>query len=203
MSERIRIILAEDQAMMLGALAALLGLEPDLHVIDQAREGQSALAATLAQMPDILITDIEMPMMSGLDVAHQLKQIEVATRVIVLTTFARPGYLQRALDAGARGYLLKESPSRTLADAIRRVHSGEQVIDSRLAAEALAERDPLTQREREILHLAEGGARSGDIARLLQISKGTVRNHLSQAISKLSAGSRVEAARIARSKGWL
>jgi two-component system response regulator DesR len=202
-SERIRIILAEDQAMMLGALAALLGLEPDLHVIDQVREGQSALAATLAQKPDILITDIEMPMMSGLDVAHQLKQIEVATRVIVLTTFARPGYLQRALDAGARGYLLKESPSRTLADAIRRVHGGEQVIDSRLAAEALAERDPLTQREREILHLAEGGARSGDIARLLQISKGTVRNHLSQAISKLSAGSRVEAARIARSKGWL
>lgn len=203
MSEGIRIVLAEDQAMVLGALAALLGLEPDLHVVGQVRDGKSALAATLDQKPDILITDIEMPVMSGLDLAQQLKQSVAPTKVIVLTTFARPGYLQRALDAGARGYLLKESPSRMLADAIRRVHAGEQVVDSRLAAEALAQRDPLTERERQILHLAESGARSGDIATLLHISKGTVRNHLSQAISKLSASSRTEAARIARLKGWI
>jgi two-component system response regulator DesR len=202
-NDRIRILLAEDQAMVLGALAALLALESDLHVIEQVLDGHSALAATLDKKPDILITDIEMPGMSGLELAQHLRGRAVSTKVIVLTTFARPGYLQRALEAGARGYLLKESPSRALADAVRRVHAGEQVIDSRLAAEALAESDPLTQREREILQLAEGGARTGDIAKLLRISKGTVRNHLSQAISKLSAGSRVEAARIAKSKGWL
>lgn len=203
MSDRIRIVLAEDQAMVLGALAALLALEPDLCVLAQTKDGQAALDATLEQQPDVLITDIEMPELSGLDLARLLKERGATTKVIVLTTFARPGYLQRALEAGARGYLLKDSPSRELADAIRRVHAGEQVVNARLAAEALIESNPLTQRERQILELAEGGARSGDIARLLKISKGTVRNHLSQAISKLSANGRVDAARIARSKGWL
>jgi two-component system response regulator DesR len=202
-SERIRIIIAEDQAMVLGALAALLELEPDMQVIDQVRDGRLALAAILASKPDILITDIEMPVMSGLELAMALEQKGASTRVIVLTTFARPGYLQRALESGARGYLLKESPSRELADAIRRVHAGEQVVNPRLAAEAIVERDPLTDREREILALAEGGASSGEIATLLRLSKGTVRNHLSQAISKLSASTRIEAARIAKSKGWL
>jgi two-component system response regulator DesR len=159
--------------------------------------------ATLDKRPDILITDIEMPGMSGLDLAQALKEKSVATKVMVLTTFARPGYLRRALDAGARGYLLKESPSRELAAAIRRVHAGEQVVNPRLAAEALVDRDPLTDREREILQLAEGGASSGEIATLLQLSKGTVRNHLSQAIMKLSASGRTEAARIAKSRGWI
>lgn len=203
MSDRIRIVIAEDQGMVLGALAALLELEPDLQVVEQVRDGKQALAAVLARQPDILITDIEMPVMSGLDLAEALEQKGLSTKVIVLTTFARPGYLQRALESGARGYLLKESPSRELADAIRRVHAGERVVNPRLAAEAVVERDPLTDREREILRLAEGGASSGEIATLLGLSKGTVRNHLSQAISKLSASTRIEAARIAKSKGWL
>jgi len=202
-SGRIRVIIAEDQAMVLGALAALLELEADLSVIAQVRDGQQALTATLEQRPDVLITDIEMPNMTGLDLASALRERGVASRVIILTTFARPGYLQRALEAGVRGYLLKESPSRELADAIRRVHAGEQVVNPRLAAEALIERDPLTDREREVLQLASNGASSGEIASRLQLSKGTVRNHLSQAISKLSASNRVEAARIAKSKGWL
>ena len=189
--------------MVLGALAALLELEPDMQVVAQVHDGKEALAATLEKRPDILLTDIEMPAMSGLDLAEALKQKGAATKVIVLTTFARPGYLRRALESGAYGYLLKESPSRELAAAIRRVHAGEQVVNPRLAAEALAERDPLTDREREILQLAEGGASSGEIATLLGLSKGTVRNHLSQAITKLSASTRIEAARIAKSKGWL
>ena len=189
--------------MVLGALAALLELEPDLRVIDQVHDGKQALAATLEQRPDILITDIEMPEMSGLDLAQALKQSGAATKVMILTTFARPGYLRRALEAGASAYLLKASPSRELAAAIRRVHAGEQVVNPRLAAEALVERDPLTAREREILQLAEGGASSGEIATMLRLSKGTVRNHLSQAITKLSANSRTEAARIAKSKGWI
>jgi two-component system response regulator DesR len=203
MTDRIRIVIAEDQGMVLGALTALLELEPDMQVVAQVHDGQHALAATLEQRPDILITDIEMPAMSGLELAAALKQRGTRTRIVVLTTFARPGYLRRALEAGACGYLLKESPSRELADAIRRVHAGEQVVNPRLAAEALVERDPLTDREREILQLAEGGASSGEIATLLGVSKGTVRNHLSQAITKLSASTRVEAAKIAKSKGWL
>lgn len=202
-SARIRIIIAEDQAMVLGALAALLELEPDMSVVAQVRDGTQALAATLEHRPDVLITDIEMPTMTGLELAHALHERKTATRIIILTTFARPGYLQRALEAGVRGYLLKESPSRELADAIRRVNAGEQVVNPRLAAEALIERDPLTDREREVLQLAGDGASSGDIASALQLSKGTVRNHLSQAISKLAASNRVDAARIAKSKGWL
>jgi two-component system response regulator DesR len=200
---RIRIVIAEDQAMVLGALAALLELEPDMSVIAQVRDGKQALATTLEQRPDVLITDIEMPVMTGLDLARALQERRSATRIIILTTFARPGYLQRALEAGVRGYLLKESPSRELADAIRRVHAGEQAVNPRLAAEAIVERDPLTDREREVLTLAGNGASSGDIARTLQLSKGTVRNHLSQAITKLAASNRVDAARIAKLKGWL
>lgn len=203
MTAPIRIVIAEDQGMVLGALAALLELEPDMQVVGQVHDGKQALATTLEKRPHILITDIEMPVMSGLELTEALKEKGAATRVIVLTTFARPGYLKRALEGGACGYLLKESPSRELAAAIRRVHAGEQVVNPRLAAEALVDRDPLTYREREILQLAEGGASSGEIATLLGLSKGTVRNHLSQAITKLSASTRVEAARIARSKGWL
>lgn len=203
MNDPIRIVIAEDQGMVLGALAALLELEEDMQVVAQVHDGREALTATLEKRPHILITDIEMPAMSGLELAEALKRKGAATRVMILTTFARPGYLRRALESGARGYLLKESPSRELAAAIRRVHTGEQVVNPRLAAEALMERDPLTDRERQILQLAEGGASSGEIATLLGLSKGTVRNHLSQAITKLSASTRVEAARIAKEKGWL
>ncbi|MGH8220564.1 MAG: response regulator [Steroidobacteraceae bacterium] len=203
MSASLRVIIAEDQAMVLGALAALIQLEPDMHVIDQVRDGTDAIRAVMEKRPDILLADIEMPGLSGIDLTRALKQRGVATKIIILTTFARPGYLQRALEAGASGYLLKESPSRELAAAIRRVHAGEQVVNPRLAAEALVDRDPLTNRERQVLQLVEGGASSGEIATMLRLSKGTVRNHLSQAITKLAANSRVDAARIAKLKGWL
>lgn len=189
--------------MVLGALAALIDLESDMEIVDQVADGARALSSTLEKRPDILISDIEMPTLSGIDLTRELVQRGATTKVIILTTFARPGYLQRALDAGAFGYMLKDSPSRELAAAIRRVHTGERVVNSRLAAEALVERDPLTNRERQILQLAEGGASSGEIATMLRLSKGTVRNHLSQAISKLSATGRVDAARLAKSKGWL
>jgi two-component system response regulator DesR len=199
----IRVVIAEDQSMVLGALCALLEIENDIEVVGQAKDGKEALTLTLKHNPDILLSDIEMPEMSGLEVAAELKQRGARSRVIILTTFARPGYLRRALDAGASGYLLKDAPAATLADAVRRVHSGLRVVDPNLAAGAWTEDDPLTDRERQVLRLAADGATSGDIASHLKLSEGTVRNYLSEAISKLGAGNRVEAARIARVKGWL
>jgi two-component system, NarL family, response regulator DesR len=199
----IRVVIAEDQSMVLGALAALLEIEHDISVVGQALTGREALQLTLQHKPDLLLTDIEMPQMSGLEVAAELKQRGVATRIIILTTFARSGYLRRALDAGASGYLLKDSPAATLADAIRRVHSGRRVIDPDLAAEAWTEADPLSDRERQVLRHAAEGATSAEIALSLHLSEGTVRNYLSEAINKLGASNRVEAARIARMKGWL
>jgi len=198
----IRVVIAEDQAMVLGALAALLAMERDISVVGQARTGREALDAVAKLVPDVLITDIEMPEMTGIELAAELKKAST-TRVIIVTTFARSGYLRRALEAGASGYLLKDSPARELADAVRRVHRGLRVIDPELAAEALDERDPLTQRERQVLQLAGEGSSSGEIARKLGLSEGTVRNYLSEAISKLDATNRVDAARIARAKGWL
>jgi two-component system response regulator DesR len=189
--------------MVLGALAALLETEHDLEVVGQARNGREALQLTLQHKPDVLLTDIEMPEMSGLEVAAELKERGAVTRVIILTTFARPGYLRRALDAGALGYLLKDAPATTLADAVRRVKAGIRVIDPELATEAWTEQDPLSDRERQVLRLAAEGASSGDIAARLRLSEGTVRNYLSEAISKTGASNRVEAARIARMKGWL
>jgi two-component system response regulator DesR len=153
--------------------------------------------------PDVLLTDIEMPGLSGLDVAAELRRQRQATRVIILTTFARPGYLRRALDAGAAGYLLKDSPSAQLADAVRRVVAGGRAIDPSLAAEAWSDPDPLTDRERQVLRLADEGLTGEAIARALKLSEGTVRNYLSEAIGKLGAANRVEAARLARMKGWL
>lgn len=199
----IRVVLAEDQGMVLGALAALLEIEGDISVVAQARNGKEALEAVLAHKPDVFITDIEMPQMTGLDVAAELKRRRVPIRVIILTTFARAGYLRRALDAGASGYLLKDMRAEELADAVRRVKQGLRVIDPELAAEAWVEPDPLTDRERQVLRLAGEGLASGDIASELELSEGTVRNYLSEAISKLGASNRVEAARIARTKGWL
>jgi two-component system response regulator DesR len=199
----IRVVIAEDQGMVLGALAALLEIQGDISVVAQARNGKEALQAVLSHKPDVFLTDIEMPEMTGLDVAGELKTQRSTTRVIILTTFARAGYLRRALDAGASGYLLKDMRAEELADAVRRVHHGLRVVDPQLAAEAWGEPDPLTDRERQVLRLAGDGMASGDIAASLKLSEGTIRNYLSEAISKLGASNRVEAARIARVKGWL
>jgi two-component system response regulator DesR len=208
-SKKIRVLLAEDQTMLRGALAALLELEPDISVIANAPNGREALRLARQHSPDIVITDIEMPEMTGLELAAALKESTPAPgtkppRIIILTTFARAGYLRRALDAGARGYLLKDSPASELAEAIRRVHAGLRAVDPALAAEAWsAEDDPLTDRERQILQRAGDGRTSADIAAELHLSEGTVRNYLSEAIAKLGAANRVDAARIARSRGWL
>lgn len=199
----IRIVVAEDQAMVLGALAALLDIESDLEVIGRARDGEEALAVCREKRPDVLLTDIEMPKMTGLELTAAVKRDPLPTRVIILTTFARGGYLRRALEAGASGYLLKDSPAEHLANAIRRVHAGGRAVDPELAAEAWSEPDPLTDRERQVLRLAGDGRTSADIAGTLHLSEGTVRNYLSEAINKLGAANRVEAARIAREKGWL
>jgi two-component system response regulator DesR len=199
----IRVIIAEDQGMVLGALAALLEIEGDISVIAKARNGKEALDAVLAEKPDVFITDIEMPEMTGLDVAAELKRRKTGTRVIILTTFARAGYLRRALEAGASGYLLKDMRAEELAAAVRRVQRGLRVIDPELATEAWGEADPLTDRERQVLRRAGEGQSSGDIAAELGLSEGTVRNYLSEAISKLGASNRVEASRLARTKGWL
>ena len=166
-------------------------------------DGRSALEAVLAHQPDVLITDIEMPGMTGLELAAELQARKTGTRVIILTTFARASYLRRALTVGALGYVLKDRPARELADAVRRVHAGLRVIDPELAAEAWGEPDPLTDRERQVLRLAGEGTATTAIARQLHLSEGTVRNYLSEAISKLGVANRIEAARLARSRGWL
>lgn len=203
MSNPIRVVIAEDQGMVLGALAALLEIEPDIVVVGQARHGKAALEAVAQHRPDVLITDIEMPEMSGLEVAAELKRQSLNTRTIILTTFARSGYLRRALEAGALGYLLKDKPAKELAEAVRRVNAGLRVIDPELVAEAWGEPDPLTDRERQVVRLAGEGLAGVEIAQKLGLSEGTVRNYLSEAMSKLGANNRVEAARIARAKGWL
>jgi two-component system response regulator DesR len=202
--DKIRVLLAEDQTMVLGALAALLEMEDDIEVVARARSGDEALKLIQQHRPQVFITDIEMPSMTGLEAAAELKRRGLPVRVIILTTFARAGYLRRALDAGASGYLLKDMPAEQLADAVRRVHRGLRVIDPQLAAEAWSEEpDPLTERERQVLRLAGEGMASSDIATELSLSEGTVRNYLSEAISKMGAANRVEAARLARAKGWL
>ena len=201
---KIRVLIAEDQTMLRGALAALLSLEPDITVVAQASNGREAHKLTLTLAPDVVVTDIEMPEMTGLEFASAIKDTSSNARVIILTTFARPGYLRRALDAGARGYLLKERPASELAEAIRRVHAGLRAVDPALAAEAwAADEDPLTDRERSILQRAADGRSSADIAADLRLSEGTVRNYLSEAIAKLGAANRIDAARIARARGWL
>jgi two-component system, NarL family, response regulator DesR len=199
----IRVLIAEDQALVLGALAALLEIEGDIEVVGQAHDGAEALDMVRTLKPDVLLTDIEMPQMTGLDLAAELKRDRAPVRVIVVTTFARQGYLRRALEAGVSGYLLKDSPAAQLADAVRRVHAGLRVVDPELAAEAWATADPLTDRERQVLRLADEGSGGAEIAEKLNLSEGTVRNYLSEAISKLGASNRTEAARMARQKGWL
>jgi two-component system response regulator DesR len=199
----IRILIAEDQAMVRGALAALLGMESDITVVGEAGDGESAWRLVAERQPDLLLTDIEMPALSGLDLAARVREQAPLTRVLILTTFGRAGYLRRALDAGVRGYLLKDAPSDKLADAIRQIHRGGRVIDPQLAMAAWSEEDPLSDRERAVLRLAGEGLRSADIAERLHLSPGTVRNYLSDAIGKLGAANRLEAWRTARQKGWL
>jgi two-component system response regulator DesR len=198
-----RVVIAEDQAMVRGALAALLATEGDIAVAGEAQDGREALALVERLRPDVLLTDIEMPEMTGLELASEIQRRRLPVRVVILTTFARAGYLRRALDAGVSGYLLKDAPAATLADAVRRIRAGARVIDPELAAEAWTEADPLTDRERQVLRYAGEGATGAEIAARLNLSEGTVRNYLSEAISKLGAANRTDAARIARQRGWL
>ena len=200
----IRILLAEDQGLVRGALAALLGLEPDIEVVATAADGGEALALCEQHAPDIVLTDIEMPRMTGLELAAQLATRGAPARVVIVTTFGRSGYLRRALAAGVRGFLLKDAPADALAAAIRTVHGGGRAIAPELALASWGgAEDPLTERERQVLRLAGEGASSADIARRIHLSEGTVRNYLSEAISKLGAANRVEAYRLARDAGWL
>ena len=199
----IRVLLAEDQAMVRGALSALLSLETDIEVLGSAADGETAWRELQRLKPDVLVTDIEMPGLTGLELAQRVQRHELPVKVVILTTFARPGFLRRALDAGVCGYLLKDSPAEQLADAIRRVRHGGRAVDPQLAMDAWTESDPLNDRERQVLRLAGDGLSAGDIATLLNLSTGTVRNYLSEAIGKLGATNRIEASRLARQKGWL
>jgi two-component system, NarL family, response regulator DesR len=200
----IRVLLAEDQAMVRGALAALLRLEADIAVVAEVARGDEVLPAALATRPDIALLDIEMPGANGLDAAQVLRERLPSCRVVILTTFGRSGYLRRAMTSGAVGFLLKDAPAATLAGALRRVMAGERVVDPELALAALsAGANPLTDRERDVLAAALDGSSVAAIAGHLALSEGTIRNHLSTAIQKLGAHNRVEAARLAEQNGWL
>jgi len=200
----IRVLLAEDQALVRGALAALLRLEDDLQVVAEVSRGEDVVPAALKHRPDVALLDIEMPGGDGLSAAAALRERLPGCRVVIVTTFGRSGYLRRAMESGAVGFLLKDAPAPELARAIRRVMSDERVVDPDLALAALSEGDnPLTPRERDVLSASLDGASIADLADKLDISEGTVRNHLSAAIQKLGAQNRVEAARLAQAKGWL
>jgi two-component system response regulator DesR len=200
----IRILLAEDQGMVRGALASLLNLEPDIEVVGQVPGGDQVVAEALRLAPDVALLDIEMPGLDGLAAAEALRRAVPACRVLILTTFGRPGYLRRAMDAGASGFLVKDGPVELLADAIRRILAGERVIDPKLAVAALSTGDnPLSPRERDVLRASVDGSTATDIARRLHLSEGTVRNYLSSAIQKTNARNRLEAATMATENGWL
>ena len=200
----IRVLLAEDQAMVRGALAALLSREPDIEVVAEVARGDEVVEAAQAAQPDVALLDIEMPGGGGLAAAAALRTVLPSCRTVILTTFGRSGYLQRAMESGAVGFLLKDAPAAELALALRRVMAGERVVDPDLALSALSEgRNSLTPREREVLSASLFGASLAEIAAQLVLSEGTVRNHLSTAMQKLGAQNRVEAARLAEQKGWL
>jgi two-component system response regulator DesR len=199
----IRVLLAEDQAMVRGALSALLKLESDIEVLGAAADGEAAWRDIERLQPDVLVTDIEMPGLTGLELAQRIQRHELAMKVVIVTTFARPGFLRRALESGVSGYLLKDSPAEQLAEALRTVHRGGRVIDPQLAVDAWSDAEPLNDRERQVLRLAGEGLSAGDIAGRLNLSHGTVRNYLSEAIGKLGVGNRIEAYRLARQRGWL
>jgi two-component system response regulator DesR len=200
----VRVLLAEDQAMVRGAIAALLALEEDIEIVAEASRGDEVLTHALQSGPDVALLDVEMPGGDGLDAAAALREKLPSCRVIILTTFGRAGYLKRAMENGAAGFLLKDAPSSELAKAIHKVMRGERVVDPDLAALALSAGDnPLTEREREVLAASEGGATIEDVAARLYLSEGTVRNYLSTAIKKLGTRNRIEAARLAQKRGWL
>jgi two-component system response regulator DesR len=199
----IKVLIVEDQRMLRSALCALLALEDDIDVVGSAGDGLEGMELTRQLQPDIVIADIEMPKKTGLELADWIRHKKLATRVIIVTTFARSGYLRRALDAGVSGYLLKDSPGDVLPNAIRTVYNGGRTIDPDLAAQAWSESDPLTDRERQVLRLSATGLTNAQIAAELNLHEGTIRNYMSEAISKLDANNRIDAARIARDKGWL
>jgi two-component system response regulator DesR len=200
----IRVLLAEDQAMVRGALAALLALQPDIAIVAEVARGDEVVAAAVKARPDVALLDIEMPGLDGMEAAAVLRSALPSCRVLILTTFGRPGYLRRAMASGVVGFLVKEAPAAELAVAIRRAIAGERIVDPALAAAALSDGDsPLTDREREVLAATAHGESIAQIAGKLYLSEGTVRNYLSEAIQKLGARSRVEAARLAEERGWL
>ncbi|HEX7743689.1 MAG TPA: response regulator transcription factor [Micromonosporaceae bacterium] len=204
MTEPIRLLLADDQALVRGALAALLSLESDLTVVAEVGRGDEVVEAARRSRPAVALLDVEMPGLDGIAATAALREAVPECRVLVVTTFGRPGYLRRAMEAGASGFVVKDTPARQLADAVRRVHAGLRVVDPSLAAETLASgRSPLTDRESEVLRTARAGGTVADLARVLHLSEGTVRNHLSAAIGKTGARNRAEAVRIAEENGWL
>ncbi|MBO9624738.1 MAG: response regulator transcription factor [Microbacterium sp.] len=200
----IRLVIADDQALVRGALGALLDLEPDLQVVGMAADGAEALRLVAELAPDVCLMDVQMPGMDGVETTRMLRAANPRTRVLIVTTFARPGYLRSALDAGASGFIVKDTPAEKLADAVRRVHSGMRVLDPALAEESLFDgANPLSDRERQVLRLAADGRSAAAIAAEVFLSAGTVRNHLSAAIGKTGAANRAQAVRIAMDKGWL
>lgn len=200
----IRIVIADDQALVRGALAALLELEHDIEVVGVAADGAEALSLVTSLAPDVCLMDIQMPGIDGIEATRRLRAAGPGTRVLVVTTFARPGYLRSALDAGASGFMAKDAPAEELADAVRRVHSGLRVLDAALAEESLFDGvNPLSDRERQVLKLAADGRSAAAIASEVFLSAGTVRNHLSAAIGKTGASNRAQAVRIAQDKGWV
>lgn len=204
MTEPIRVLLADDQALVRGALAALLDLEPDITVVAEAGTGVEAVAAVEPNAVQVALLDVEMPNLDGIGAAEQIHQRWPQVKILIVTTFGRPGYLHRALHAGANGFVVKDTPAHQLAEAVRRVHAGLRVIDPQLAVDSLvAGESPLTERETEVLRAARDGASVAVIAERVFLSEGTVRNHLSSAIGKTLAGNRAEAIRIAETNGWL
>jgi len=203
-SERIRILLADDQALVRGALSALLGLETDLEVVAEVGSGDAVVPAVVQHRPDVALLDVEMPGLDGIAATAAVTKAAPRTRVLIVTTFGRPGYLRRALQAGASGFVVKDTPAAQLADAVRRVHAGLRVVDPHLATDSLlAGESPLTQRETEVLRAARDGSSVAVIASKLFLSEGTVRNHLSAAIGKTGAANRTEAVLTAEGNGWL
>lgn len=200
----IRLLLADDQALVRGALSALLGLEPDLEVVAEVGRGDQVIGAVRQHSPDVALLDVEMPGLDGIAATAEVRATAPHTRVLIVTTFGRPGYLRRALQAGASGFVVKDTPSAQLADAVRRIHAGLRVVDPDLATDSLvAGESPLTERETEVLRAARDGSSIAVIARKLVLSEGTVRNHLSAAIGKTGAANRTEAVLTADGNGWL
>ena len=199
----IRVLVVEDQAMIRGAICALLSLEDNIEVVAQAADGKQAKALLPKHTIDIVLTDIEMPEITGIELAEFIADNNANIKTIIMTTFSKVGYIKRSLQAGVKGFILKEAPSEELVDAVNQVYNGRKVIDPELAISALDDNDPLTDKERKALRLASEGLKTGEIAEKLFLSEGTIRNYLSECIAKLNASNRVEAARIAKQKGWL